>query len=138
MTDPGPYPLDAVRMILRPDAGVSPKSVSPQFYAELEREYDSFKGHSLVQTAEFSEDWSTWEVHPNGDELVYLLHGDVDFALWEKGKERIITVNTPGDVLIVPRGIWHTARPRALSKLLFITPGEGTVNAAQPETMVPR
>ena len=34
--------------------------------------------------------------------------------------------------LVVPQDTWHTARIRSHSVMMFITPGEGTVNAEEP------
>lgn len=133
-TKPGPYPLDEIRMIIGPDAAVTPKPVTETFYQELDHEFDGFAGHILIQTGEFAEAWPTWEVHPKGDELVYLLYGDVDFVLWVDGEEQALRVSQPGGIIVVPRNTWHTARPHAPTKLLFITPGEGTLNAERPES----
>lgn len=130
--NPGPYPLDDVRMIIGPDAAVTPKPVTESFYQELDTEFAGFKGHILVQTGEFSEPWPTWEIHPHGDELVYLLYGDTEFVLWNDGVEQTLRVDEPGQLVVVPRNTWHTARPHAATKLLFITPGEGTLNAERP------
>ena len=77
----GPHDLDQTRMILGPSGLVTLKDVSPTFYQELDAEYDGFRGYVLVQTFEFSEPWPTWEVHPHGDEIVYLISGAVDFVL---------------------------------------------------------
>ncbi len=132
-TTPGPFPLDQIRMIIGPNAKVTPKEASPTFYQELDSEFDGFKNHILVQEFEFSEPWPTWEVHPKGDELVYLLHGDVDFVLWVDGEEEVVHASVPGSMIVVPQNTWHTARPHAPCKMLFITPGEGTVNAEKPE-----
>jgi hypothetical protein len=36
--------------------------------------------------------------------------------------------------VIITKGVWHTARVQAPTTMLFVTPGEGTKNAAAPET----
>ena len=127
--DPGPHALDQMRFILGPHGRGTSKAVSEQFYQELDAEFGDFAGHVLIQQFEFDSDWSTWEVHPRGDEFVYLLAGDTDFVLKKDGEEQIIRVNEPGSYVVVPRGVWHTARPHAPTSLLFVTPGEGTLNA---------
>ena len=131
--NPGPYALDATRLILGPSGAVTPKAVTPTFYAELDEEFDQFKGHVLVQTCEFAEAWPTWEVHPHGDEIVFLLSGAVDFVLRTGDGEQTIRVDEPRSSVVVPRGTWHTARPLRPTTMLFVTPGEGTVNAEHPE-----
>jgi quercetin dioxygenase-like cupin family protein len=37
-------------------------------------------------------------------------------------------MDNPGDTVIVPRGAWHTAKIAGTTSMLFITPGEGTLN----------
>lgn len=131
-TDPGPFDLDAKRVILGPDGKATPKDVSPAFYAELDSEFDGFAGHALISRHEFAEDWSAWEMHPKGDEIVYLIAGAVDFVLWVEGAERVLRVDRPGDYIVVPRGVWHTARPLAPTNMLFVTPGQDTQIAETP------
>jgi len=36
----------------------------------------------------------------------------------------------PGDFVVVPRRVWHAAKVHRPSRLLFITPGEGTCTRA--------
>jgi quercetin dioxygenase-like cupin family protein len=65
-----------------------------------------------------------WERHPDGDELLHILEGDLEITLLqENGAER--TELGAGTVFVVPRGVWH--RPHALSdvSVFFVTP-EGT------------
>lgn len=70
-------------------------------------------------------DWSNWEMHPNGDEFVYLLSGDVELHLEMPSGISTIRINDRGAVL-VPRGIWHTAKVFAPSRMFFVTRGGGT------------
>ena len=113
---------------------LSPKKVahshvnSPDFYEQLGTRYGDFKGHELIALHEFQEDWPSWEVHPNGDEIVVLLSGAATFLLKLNDSKREIGLSEPGDSVIVPRGVWHTARIAKPTSVLFITPGEGTLN----------
>ena len=122
-----------VRAIFKPDNLVNLKEVTPTFFPELDAEYDSFKDHVLVSQFSFTENWPTWEVHPNGDEMVVLMDGETDLVLAnEDGSETVMHVSEPGDYVIIPKGSWHTARPSKPTSMLFITPGEGTLNALEP------
>jgi len=129
---PGPFDLSETRLIMDPSGSATPKPVTPSFYEELGAEFGSFSGLSLVAQNTFEEPWPTWEKHPKADEFVYLLAGDIDFVLWVDGAEQVVRVNQPGSYVVVPQGIWHTARPHAPTTMLFVTPGEGTQNAATP------
>ena len=131
-TQPGPHHFDDTRLILAPDGVATTKAVTANFYAELDAEFGDFAGHILVSAHSFSEDWGMWEMHPMGDEIVVLQHGDIDFVLWQGGEETILNVNQPGSYVVIPRGVWHTARPRRETSMVFFTPGQGTLNAEAP------
>jgi mannose-6-phosphate isomerase-like protein (cupin superfamily) len=131
-THPGPYDIEKTRLILGPKGDATPKAVTPNFYEELDAEFDHFAGHVLISRFAFDEPWPSWEIHPHGDEFVYLLSGDVEFVLHERGRDKTLRLREPGSYVVVPRGTWHTARPHAPTVMLFVTPGEGTENAAAP------
>lgn len=83
-------------------------------------------GHGwLVSEFSCSEDWPNWEMHPEADELVYLLDGDVEFLVEESAGVRPVRLKGRG-LVIVPRGAWHTARVHAPSRLLHVTMGAST------------
>jgi mannose-6-phosphate isomerase-like protein (cupin superfamily) len=49
---------------------------------------------------------SPWERHPDGDELLHVLEGEVDvLVLKTRGRTRVKL--TAGSVFVVPRGHWH-------------------------------
>ena len=54
-TDPGPFDLASTRLILNPEADAIPKAVTPNFYGELDAEFDGFAGHVLISQHEFDE-----------------------------------------------------------------------------------
>ena len=79
----------------------------------------------LISEFEFTEDWPTWEMHPHGDEFVYLLSGAVELLLEQDSN--LVTVALSGSgAMVVPRGVWHTARVLAPSRMLHVTRGAGT------------
>lgn len=124
--------LAKTRAILTPAMQLALKDQSETFYAELDQEFGQFKGHVLISQHDFDEAWPTWEIHPKGDELVMLLSGDTELVLSVDGKEQTTRLSEPGDYVVVPRNTWHTARPYAPCTMLFVTPGEGTLNAEEP------
>jgi mannose-6-phosphate isomerase-like protein (cupin superfamily) len=69
--------------------------------------------------------WTSWERHPAGEELVVLLSGRVDLIQDVDGTEHVVPLR-PGQAVINPPGIWHTATVHEAGSALFITPGEGT------------
>jgi uncharacterized cupin superfamily protein len=69
--------------------------------------------------------WNTWERHPAGEELVVLLSGRVDLIQELDEGEHLVALR-PGQAVVNPPGVWHTAVVHEPGSALFITPGEGT------------
>lgn len=114
---------------LKPDGLADKLPVGPGFWPDLiAGRLGNFHHEYLVTTASFDQNWTSWEIHPNGDELVFLLSGAVDFILDTPEGEMIVEVRQSGDYAFVPKGTWHTANPLQPTTMLFITAGEGTLN----------
>ena len=124
--------IETTRAIFGPDMRVTLMDVSDNFFQALDEAFDGFRNHLLVSRFNFDEAWPTWEIHPEGDELVFLLNGDTDMVLATDDGEEVTRVKTPGEYILVPKNTWHTARPHRPTSMLFLTPGEGTLNAAEP------
>jgi quercetin dioxygenase-like cupin family protein len=62
------------------------------------------------------------EMHPDGDELLYLISGRVDVQLELADGKQTITI-AAGQAVVVPRGVWHRVFLQEPSQLLHITPG---------------
>ena len=81
----------------------------------------------LVSLHTFTEPWTVWEVHPNGEELVVCVSGEMTLTQQLPGGEVSVTV-TAGQAVINPAGVWHTADITGTATALFITAGVGTEN----------
>ena len=64
------------------------------------------------------------EMHPDGDELLFLVSGRVTVVLEDSDPPREVEL-APGQALVVPRGIWHRLLLREPSQILHVTPGPG-------------
>ncbi|WP_433323476.1 MFS transporter [Spirillospora sp. CA-294931] len=64
-----------------------------------------------------------WEIHPDSEELVCLLSGELRFYV--RGADAPTTL-TPGTAVIVPRDTWHRLELGAPSDLLVITQRAGS------------
>ena len=117
-------------VVLSPDHAATPVAVTPTLFEDLARAFDGFKDHLLVSTFTFDTDWPTWEIHPAGDELVLLLSGEATLVLETAHGEEVVTLHEPGTYAVVRKGTWHTARTSTPTRMVFITPGEGTENRA--------
>ena len=98
--------------------------VTPDFWQKLETRAD-LHGGRLITAYRFEQDWTSWERHPAGDEIVLQLSGAMDFVVEDGGRERTVSLRGRA-ALVVPRGVWHTARVLAPSEAIFVTRGEGT------------
>jgi len=124
-----PLQITDTYVALDDSGGARPLPVTPDFWDALASgRLGAFS--RMVSSYSFDCDWTSWEKHPAGEEFVCLLEGDVDLVLQQNGGETIVTLNQPGSYVLVPVNTWHTARVRKPSKMIFITPGEGTENKA--------
>lgn len=118
--------------VLGPDLGVTTVPTRPGLYEALDQEFDQFRGHVLVAAHAFSEDWPGWERHPAGDEIVMLLSGKATMVLRTPDGDETVSLEDAGSYVVIPRGTWHTAHISEPTRMLFITPGEGTEHGESP------
>ncbi|WP_404788957.1 cupin domain-containing protein [Altericista sp. CCNU0014] len=64
-----------------------------------------------------------WERHLDGDELLYVLDGELDLKVLPEG-EPICTTLKAGSIFVVPKGLWHRPIAPSMVTLLFSTPVE--------------
>jgi uncharacterized cupin superfamily protein len=81
----------------------------------------------LVTLGAMTDDWDSWERHPAGEEVVVCLSGRVRL-IQEIGGEEVAVEAGPGDAIVNPPGVWHTADVLEPAQALFITPGRGTAH----------
>jgi mannose-6-phosphate isomerase-like protein (cupin superfamily) len=79
----------------------------------------------LVTLATSEADWPVWEVHPEGDELVVVISGRARFIQDFDGEHTRMELG-PGEAVLNPAGVPHTADVLAPFTALYITPGPGT------------
>ena len=65
------------------------------------------------------------EVHPEGDELVIILSGRGTF-LHETEAGNTVMAFSPGDAILNPKGVWHTADIEETLRAIHITTCPGT------------
>ncbi|MCB1049973.1 MAG: cupin domain-containing protein [Acidobacteria bacterium] len=119
--------LNSTFLRLKPNACMEPLPVDETFWARLgSGQLGDFHNEYLVSSFAYSDDWNQWEMHPNGDELVVLLSGSIEFIMEIDGLPKSTLLNEPCAFVRVPQGTWHTAKVAEPSHLLFITAGEGT------------
>lgn len=62
------------------------------------------------------------ERHDDGDEVLVLVSGAVTVVLDTHGGAESVDVS-PGQAVVVPRGVWHRVVVRQRSHIVFLTPG---------------
>jgi mannose-6-phosphate isomerase-like protein (cupin superfamily) len=62
------------------------------------------------------------ERHPDGDELLVVLSGEVEVLLEEPPGNRSMRIGER-EAFVVPQGVWHRVVPQGTVELLYITPG---------------
>ncbi len=81
----------------------------------------------LVSMFESASDWQVWEMHPQGEEMIIQIEGELVLILEQDGGEERVPLRA-GEFAVVPRGVWHTADAPTAGRAIYITPGEGTQN----------
>jgi mannose-6-phosphate isomerase-like protein (cupin superfamily) len=79
----------------------------------------------LVSLHTFAGPWDSWEMHPNGAELVACVEGRMTLHQEINGEDRTIALEA-GQAIINPPGVWHTADVESRASAFFITAGVGT------------
>ena len=65
---------------------------------------------------------SPWERHPDDEELLYAIEGQVEVeVLTDDGP--VVTLLKEGSIFVVPRDHWHRHRHVGVVKEMYVTPG---------------
>lgn len=66
-----------------------------------------------------------WERHPAGDEFLQVFEGELDITVLT-AEGPVESTLRPGAVFVVPKGLWHSPRPRGMVTLLYVGKTKGT------------
>jgi mannose-6-phosphate isomerase-like protein (cupin superfamily) len=111
-------------LILAGDGGAEEVVGDKAFWAALASGERQMEGR-LVMLGELQSDITRWEMHPAGEELLFLVSGAVDVVMERDGEEWSRPLEA-GQACVVPRGAWHRVRVHTPGQMLFVTYGEGT------------
>jgi len=106
---------------------VQPEFSGMEWYQEYgaRNSVDGNEGR-LVSMYTFTESWDTWEVHPNGDEVVLCIAGAMTLHQeYPDGRTATVELKA-GEYAINAPGVWHTADIEGEATGVFITAGAGT------------
>lgn len=99
--------------------------VTEDFWTELREGARRLDGY-LITVSDIRNDMPHLEMHPNGDEVLYLLSGKLDILIEQAGREQRVPLRAVGSGVVIPVGAWHRAIVVEPGRLMFITWGEGT------------
>lgn len=93
----------------------------------------------LVGLVDFTDDESVhadhWEVHPGGDEILYVLEGRLLAVIERDGGAEEEAVIAAGQGFLVPGASWHRLKVLEPGRLLFFTPTKGiALRPVDPDT----
>jgi mannose-6-phosphate isomerase-like protein (cupin superfamily) len=108
-------------------AVAEPEFTGMEWYTEYGARHavDGNEGR-IVHMFRFTESWPTWEVHPNGAEVVLCTSGRMTLHQEHPDGSTATVVLEPGEYAINPPGVWHTADIEGEAEAVFITAGAGT------------
>ena len=108
-------------------AHVEPAFTGMAWYADYGARHatDGAEGRLVVMHT-FTEPWTSWEMHPMGDEVVLCTAGEmVLHQQWPDGRVETVTIGA-GEYAINLPGVWHTADITGEATAVFIAAGMGT------------
>jgi quercetin dioxygenase-like cupin family protein len=106
-----------------------PQFTGPEWYGQYgERHADDLDEGRIVSLFRFEEPWTSWEMHPAGEEVVCCIQGHMTLhQQLPDGSEQAHELG-PGEYAINMRGTWHTADADGPVVALFITAGKDTTH----------
>ena len=119
-----PFAIDRTYIRLDDGPAVTPVPVGPDFWQKIGERPELQEGR-LLTFFHLGPGNAHWEMHPAGDEILFLISGATTVVL-EEGKIRRRVQLNGGEAFIVPRGVWHCFEVSAPGDLLAITRGAGT------------
>ncbi len=124
--DDGIFDLRQTYLHLVGAGDARPVPITPDFWEEVaEGQHPELDEGRLVAIYTFDRDWDTWEMHPAGEEAVYVLSGKVILVLGDGPHSQRLELG-PEHGAVVPRGVWHRFVVLRAAQVLHITPGGGT------------
>jgi mannose-6-phosphate isomerase-like protein (cupin superfamily) len=123
-----PFEMSDFRVHLEDGPHARALKITSDFWDQVEGDAELSNGRILSAFfAREPEDLhpSMWEMHPEGDELLYLCSGTIDLVLEDSPRQRTFQLRA-GSAYIVPPGVWHRLLLREPGILLAVTRGKGT------------
>lgn len=95
------------------------------FWSQPPEVLDGYGQGWLVTQYQFLEDWTSWEMHPEADEVLHLSEGEIVLHLERAGTASVVPMQGRYTA-VIPQGAWHTIKVIRPARALLITMGGGT------------
>jgi mannose-6-phosphate isomerase-like protein (cupin superfamily) len=116
-----PFVLDRRTVVhVAPDQSLSTLAVGEDAWTRMDGRAELRQGR-IMSVFSYESNWTWWERHPVGDELVLVLAGGAVFHLRDGTGERSAELGA-GECLLVPAAVWHRADVAGPTSMLFVTP----------------
>jgi len=125
MTDVTTFDLRKTYVNLDVKGGAERIEANEEFWSGLMEGTRRLDGY-LITVSDIRSDIPHWEMHPNGEEILYLLSGELDILIEQEGREQRVPLRPDKPGVVVPAGAWHRAVVVEPGRMMFITWGEGT------------
>src|ERR1700710_2057125 len=76
-------------------------ALTPDYWTHTSNTAPELAAGRIISVFEYTHTWSYWERHPVGDELVYLMAGEIDLLLDDRLHSRSLPLRA-GEAAIVP------------------------------------
>jgi quercetin dioxygenase-like cupin family protein len=84
----------------------------------------------------FPKGQAPWERHPDDDELLYLLDGEMELTILNDGGPTRTTLRA-GSLFVMPQGVWHRPHGTVAGSVLFAVSRTEHSNAEDPRLTAP-
>jgi quercetin dioxygenase-like cupin family protein len=105
-----------------------PRFDGPAWYEAYDVRHGQEADGRIVSLFRFEEPWTSWEMHPAGDEVVCVVQGHMTLHQELPDGSKQSHELGAGEYAINSPGTWHTADADGPVVALFITAGKGTTH----------
>ena len=79
--------------------------------------------NTLIGAVDISGASPFWEIHPDTDELFYVISGRLELELLiDSGSEHHSA--SANEIMVAPKGFWHKLSAPDSAKFIYLTPGQ--------------
>ena len=128
MAEKRPFDPHNIYVHMRGDNRSSTVAATSEFWPDVMSGKRTYDGRMLM-AFHMAEDMPHWEMHPAGEEFIYLTAGAMTVVL-DQGEGEYTWSVRAGQACLIPSGVWHRFTVSEAVDVVAITAGEGTQHRA--------